>query len=89
MRAPYKIKFSRQAVKNIKKLKAAGLDAKAKKMVEILKVDPFQEYPRYEALVGSLKGFYSRRINIRHRLVYRVDKLNREVYIYRMWTHYE
>ena len=84
----YKIKYSRQAVKDIKKLQAAGLTPKAKKLIEILRKDPFIEYPRYEALVGSLKGFYSRRINIHHRLVYKVDKKSHEVYIYRMWTHY-
>ena len=85
----YKIKYSRQAVKDIKKLKAARLDEKAQKLIEILRQNPFQENPRYEALVGNLKGFYSRRINIHHRLVYKVNKKNHEVFIFRMWTHYE
>jgi Txe/YoeB family toxin of toxin-antitoxin system len=39
--------------------------------------------------VGDLKGAYSRRINIQHRLVYEVLKQNRVVKVFRMWTHYE
>jgi Txe/YoeB family toxin of toxin-antitoxin system len=51
--------------------------------------DPFANPPRYEALVGNLKGFYSRRINIKHRLVYSVDVDHHIVHVLRMWTHYE
>ena len=61
----------------------------SKELYEIIKLDPFQKYPPYEALKGELKGFYSRRINIKHRLVYSVDKKSRTVRILRMWTHYE
>ncbi len=45
--------------------------------------------PRYESLVGNLKGYYSRRINIIHRMVYAVDIDKRVVHILRCWTHYE
>ena len=58
-------------------------------LLDILEKDPFTNYPPYEKLVGDLEGFYSRRINIHNRLVYRVDKKNRRVFIDRMWTHYE
>jgi Txe/YoeB family toxin of toxin-antitoxin system len=40
-------------------------------------------------MVGNLQGCYSRRINIKHRLVYTVNKENKTVEILRMWTHYE
>jgi Txe/YoeB family toxin of toxin-antitoxin system len=39
--------------------------------------------------LGDLAGAYSRRINIQHRLVYRLDEPQRVVMVIRMWTHYE
>ena len=85
----YTVIIPKQAQKDFKKIKAAGLTPKVRELYEILKKDPFQKYPPYEALKGELKGFYSRRINIQHRLVYSVDKKSRTVRILRMWTHYE
>lgn len=85
----YKIKYSKAALKDADNLKAAKLDTKAKKLIEILREDPFKTPPPYEKLVGDLKGLYSRRINIQHRLVYEVDTADNTVYIYRMWNHYE
>ena len=84
----YKIVYTRLAEKDIKNLKSVHLDEKAKKLIHIIKENPFQnpppyEYtpckenpfqnpPPYEELVGNLQGVYSRRINIQHRLVYQV-----------------
>jgi len=45
--------------------------------------------PRFERLVGDLKGAYSRRINIQHRLVYQILQEEKVVKVLRMWTHYE
>ena len=81
--------LSRQAVKDIKKIKQASLSIKAKELLLILESDPFANQPRYEALVGNLKGFYSRRINIKHRLIYSVDVDRHIVHVLRMWTHSE
>ena len=75
--------------KDIKKLKSAKLDKKALALIEILKSNPFQNPPPYESLIGDLKGSYSRRINIQHRLVYCVDEDTKTVKILRMWSHYE
>ena len=94
----YRIVYEKQAVKDIKELKRVMLDQKAKILVEVIKDNPFQNPPPYEALVGNLEGVYSRRINIQHRLVYQVytepvevDGIAYEgtVKIIRMWTHYE
>jgi Txe/YoeB family toxin of toxin-antitoxin system len=54
-----------------------------------LRKNPFENPPSYEKLVGNLRGCYSRRINIKHRLVYRVIKETKTVEILRMWSHYE
>lgn len=85
----YVLKFSKLAVKDAENLKSAGLDTKAKRLLDIIKNDPFQNQPPYEKLIGDLKGMYSRRINIQHRLVYAVDEENKIVRVLRMWKHYE
>jgi Txe/YoeB family toxin of toxin-antitoxin system len=81
--------YSKQALKDAKKLKAAGLKAKAEELLEVLKTDPFQNPPSFEKLVGDLAGAYSRRINIHNRLVYEVFAKEKTVRVLRMWTHYE
>ena len=65
------------------------VDEKAKALIEIIRVDPFQNPPPYEKLVGDLNGAYSRRINIQHRLVYQVYEKEQTVKILSLWTHYE
>ena len=85
----YSIKYHKDALKDIKKLKSAKLDKKALALIEILKSNPLQNPPPYESLIGDLKGSYSRRINIQHRLVYCVDEDTKTVKILRMWSHYE
>ena len=55
----------------------------------LLAVDPYQQPPPFEALVGDLRGAYSRRINIQHRLVYQVLEEPRIVKLLRLWTHYD
>ena len=94
----YLVKFSKQAEKDKKSLKGAGLEQKAKELLNILAVDPFQNPPPYEAFVGNLNSFYSRRINLQHRLVYEVYheyfeengmEYEGTVRVARMWTHYD
>ena len=85
----WQIVYARHAIKDAKKLTAAGLRTKAEELIEILKTDPFQNPPSYEKLVGDLDGAYSRRINIQHRLVYEVFRSEHIVRILRMWSHYE
>ncbi len=85
----WKIVYTKQAQKDAQKLLSAGLKAKADKLLDILKENPYQTPPSYEKLVGDLAGAYSRRINIQHRLVYQVLDSDRVVKVIRMWTHYE
>jgi len=81
--------YSKFALKDAKKLSSAGLKDKAQTLLNILEIDPLQNPPPYEKLVGDLKGAYSRRINIQHRLVYEILRKEKTVRILRMWTHYE
>ena len=81
--------LSSKAVKDAKKLKSAGIKPQAVKLLALLEQDPFLTPPRYEKLVGNLSVFYSRRINIQNRLVYRVDLDRKVAHVLRMWTHYK
>lgn len=85
----YEIVYSRQAQKDANKLAKSNLKAQAEGLLAILREDPFRSPPRWEALRGDLKGCYSRRINIQHRLVYEVLEEHKTVHVLRMWTHYD
>ena len=85
----WQVAYAKDALKDAKKIAAAGLKEKAQALLDILANDPFQNPPPYEKLVGDLEGAYSRRINIQHRLVYEVFKKERTVRVLRLWTHYE
>ena len=85
----YSIVYTKGAAADIPKLKAAKLDSKAKALIEILRENPYQNPPSYEKLQGSLYGAYSRRINIKYRLVYEIIEEEKIVKIISMWTHYE
>lgn len=85
----YKLKFSKYALKDAKKLEESRLDGKAKEILKILRENPYQNPPPYEKLKGDLQGKFSRRINIQHRIIYEVLEEERVVKIYRMWTHYQ
>ncbi|MDE7439569.1 MAG: Txe/YoeB family addiction module toxin [Clostridia bacterium] len=80
--------YSKKAVKEIAYLKAAHLDGTVKKLIAIIRENPYQNPPPFEKLVGNLQGLYSRRINIQHRLVYDVRENEKAVMIFSMWTHY-
>jgi toxin YoeB len=80
------IRFSRDALKDARKLRSANLALNVNQLIEILKQDPYQ--PPYEKLSGNLKGYYSRRINIKHRLVYSIDEENKLIKVVSVWSHY-
>ena len=85
----YRIVVTKQALKDFPKLTCAGLDKKAKALIDLLKDNPYQNPPSYEKLVGDMDGLYSRRINIKHRLVYQVYEDSKTVKIISAWSHYE
>ncbi len=94
----YIIRFSKRADKDKKLLKGAGLVLKAKTLLDMIAENPFQNPLPYEGLVGNLNGYYSRRINIQHRLVYQVynepavidgTAYEGTIKVIRMWSHYD
>jgi toxin YoeB len=85
----WRVLFTKAARRDARKLSAAGLQAKAQALLDLLKENPYQTPPPFEKLVGDLSGAHSRRINIQHRLVYQVLDDERMVKVLRMWSHYE
>lgn len=82
------IHLTKEAGKDAKRLKEAGLDAKAKFLLAIIRENPYQNPPPYEKLQGCNPPEYSRRINIKHRLHYMVVEESKTIYIFHMWSHY-
>ncbi|WP_298781681.1 Txe/YoeB family addiction module toxin [uncultured Fretibacterium sp.] len=85
----YSIVYTKKATNDIRNIKSAKLENKAKALIELIRENPYQTPPPYEKLQGDLQGACSRRINIKHRLVYEVLEEERTVKIISLWTHYE
>ena len=85
----FRLVYTKQAQKDAKKLASSGLKQKVKDLLDTISIDPFQNPPPFERLVGDLSGAISRRINIQHRLVYQVYETEKVVKVLRLWTHYK
>ena len=85
----WEIRFTKNAEKDKEKLKRAGLTQKAKKLLNLIADDPYRFPPSYEKLIGDLQGYCLRRINLQHRLVYRVHEDLHVIVVHAMWSHYD
>lgn len=85
----YSVRSKKGARRDFKKLKGSYLEKSFLEIIQQLKVNPYRNNQSFEKLVPPIKGFYSRRINVQHRVVYKVDEAKREVIIYSAWGHYE
>ena len=86
----YKVFILKKANKDKEKIKQyPALKTNVEKLINLINQDPFKVPPSYEVLVGNLKGYYSRRINQQHRLVYEVIEEEKRINIISMWTHYD
>ena len=85
----YKIIYTKNALKYKENLKRSGLNLKVKMLIDILKNNPYQNPPPYEKLENNLKGLFSRRINLKHRLVYEIFEEQKIIKILSLWPRYE
>ena len=87
MEIRYSLKYTKKAVKDIQKIKAAKLVDKVMRLCDILSLDPrpFNSKELLRDLVGKL----SIRINLQHRLVYEIFEKEKVIKILSMWGHYE
>ena len=83
----FNVKIKKNVLKDLPKLKNSNLHNRFDSLVEILRRNPFETPPPYEKLVGV--PYYSRKLNVQHRLVYSVDKEKKIVIIESVWSHYE
>lgn len=84
----YRLVYTKQAGKDAKKLSSSGFKSKALELLNIISVNPYENPPPYEKLIGDLNKAISRRINIQHRLVYEVLEDIKTIKVIRMWSHY-
>ena len=83
-RTTYTIKLTKQASKDIQKL-TPKLQSKLKDILRNkIAVTPEAGKP----LTGQLKGYYSVRLNIQDRIVYRIEQAECVVIVVRAKTHY-
>jgi len=80
----YRVRFTRQAEKDIAKL-SPKLRAKLKDIIRNrLALEPYSGKP----LVGPLKGYYSVRLSYQDRVVYSINDDELTVIVIRARTHY-
>ena len=93
MEKKYQLRWTKAAIKEFELLNGDKLKDKAIEILNILEDNPFQNPPPYEKLRGELDGLYSRRLNVRHRIIYEVVQSDDPSYkgivvIVRMRSHY-
>lgn len=84
----WELKYTKKSKNDSQLLKSCHLDGKAKNIFNKIKEDPYGKPPPFEKLKADLCGKYSRRINIKHRIVYSVNEEDRVIIVYGMFSHY-
>ena len=87
----YQVILSNQAKEDYAYFVNGGNMNAVKKIITLLKEleeHPFTGTGKPEALKYSLTGYWSRRINSEHRIVYKVNGQTVEVYVLTMRYHY-
>jgi Txe/YoeB family toxin of toxin-antitoxin system len=80
--------YTSRAAKDVKRIKLFPLYQKFKELIETIQDNPYATPPYFEKLDG-FENVYSRRINIKHRLVYQVLKDETTVKVISLWGHYD
>ncbi|GAB6171740.1 hypothetical protein JCM15765_12180 [Paradesulfitobacterium aromaticivorans] len=83
----FRLVFTKQAVKDKQKLEQAGLWNKTKALLKTIRENP-REKP-VNKLVGDYQGLFSKRLNIKHRIVYEIHKEENIIKVVSMWNHYD
>jgi toxin YoeB len=87
----YTLEFSKIALEDIEQHKKSGDKSTLKKLEKLfneLKQHPTTGTGQPEMLKHNLQGFYSRRINKKHRLVYSIKEEVITVYVVSAHSHY-
>ncbi|MCF2518656.1 Txe/YoeB family addiction module toxin [Dyadobacter sp. CY351] len=87
----YSIEFTPKALEGIEKLRKSGnkpLLRKVRKLLDELTEHPYIGTGQPEQLKHNLAGFWSRRINQEHRIIYAVDESRVTVTVVSAKGHY-
>jgi toxin YoeB len=86
----YKIVIDKTSQKEVKKLmKNDKLFKRFLEIIEDMKQDPYSPSYKFERLTGNLSGYYSKRLSLKDRIIYRVDDQEVIVYIEGVLGHYD
>ena len=83
--------YSEEAQKDILFWKKSGnksIQRKISQLLDAISTNPYQGIGKPEMLKHDLTGFWSRRINHEHRIVYRLLEEERIIMIYSLKGHY-
>lgn len=86
-----KLEFSKSAMADLafwKKADRKVAERVTSLLLEVLET-PYTGRGKPEQLVGNLGGYWSRRINSKDRIVYKVDEQTERVFIRSLRKHYE
>ena len=89
MSKSWKILYTKNAKKQLEKLRSTSSQVTKRRfyqLLEILELDPYQ--PPFEKLTGNLRNAFSRRLNAKDRLVYKVYPEEKIVSIIILLGHY-
>jgi toxin YoeB len=84
------IAYTQKAKEDIAFWKNSGNKKVMSKISDLLvsiEASPFQGIGKPEALKHQLAGYWSRRINLEHRLVYKVE--NSKIVVHSLYGHYQ
>ena len=87
----YIIEYTENAIRGLRKHKKAGNQSTIKKLNAIfsdLETSPYSGVGRPEALKDNLIGFWSRRINLKDRIIYTVEENVVTVTVVSVLGHY-
>jgi toxin YoeB len=84
-----KVEFTQTVLNEMSRFKSGKqqLAFKILDLIEDIQKNPFTGLGKPEALKGNFQGYWSRRINDEHRLVYKVS--DTAIEIYKCFGHYD
>ena len=82
---PYEVRFTKEALKDIKRLSTRLKEKLREIILNQIAVDPREG----KKLIGDLRGFYSVWLTYQDRIVYSIYQKSRTVFVHRAKTHYD
>jgi len=83
----YRIVLTKRALSDTKKLEKASMRPQAEMLLGVISKNPFEYPPPFKKL-SNRDSVYSRRLNIQHRFVYQVLKVEKVIKMISMFDHY-